>query len=62
MTRDRRDKNRIIMEPLSAQFSGLQVWKSVNLSGRKEQPFYVDEPEYVVLRSKLDCTDIKGLI
>lgn len=26
----------------------INIWNSLNLSGRREGPFYVDEPDYVL--------------
>jgi len=36
--------------PLSEEYSGMQIWNSVNLSGKRERPLYVDEPQYVIVR------------
>lgn len=29
--------------------SDVNIWNSVNLSGRREAPFYVDEPRFILL-------------
>lgn len=35
-------------------FSDVNMWNSVNLSGRREGPLYVEEPDFVLVKEEED--------
>lgn len=52
---------RIQEDTLSQEFSGMQIWNSVNLSGKRERPNYITEPQYLLIRKELDDPEQLGL-
>lgn len=51
---------RIEEDTLSQEFSGMQIWNSVNLSGKRERPNYISEPQYLLIRKELDDPEQLG--
>lgn len=41
-------------DTLSQEYSGLQIYNSVNLSGKRERPTYASEPQYLLIRKELE--------
>lgn len=39
--------------------SDVNIWNSVNLSGRREAPFYVDEPRFILLNDGENMCTVK---
>lgn len=50
----RQEQDQCQRRPVAEEFSGIRVWNSLNLSGRRELPLYVEEPPYVIIPREVE--------